>query len=47
VTLTRLLSAAQMARYRSWFEHAKRIRTLANELEALSLEIAESAEDWG
>ena len=47
VTETRLLSAAQLARYQSWFENARRIRTLTNELEALSLEIAESAEDWG
>ncbi len=46
-TETRLLSAAQMARYASWFENARRIRTLTNELEALSLEIAESAENWG
>jgi hypothetical protein len=47
VTRTRLLSAAQMARYRSWFENARQVRTLARELEALSLDIAESAEDWG
>jgi len=37
----------QLARYGSWFENAKRIRTLASELEALSLDVAESAEDWG
>jgi hypothetical protein len=47
VTETRLLSAAQLARYASWFANAKRIRTLTSELEALSLDIAESAEDWG
>ncbi len=46
-TETRLLSAAQMARYASWFENAKRLRILTSELEALSLEVAESAEDWG
>lgn len=46
-TETRLLSAAQMARYRSWFENARRLRTLTTGLEALSLEVAESAEDWG
>ena len=45
-TETRLLSAAQLARYGSWFENARRIRTLTSELEALSLEVAESAEDW-
>jgi hypothetical protein len=46
-TVTRLLSAAQMARYRGWFENARRIRELTGELEALSLEIAASTEDWG
>lgn len=46
-TETRLLSAAQMARYGTWFENARRLRSLTSELEALSLEIAESAEDWG
>lgn len=45
-TVTRLLSAEQMERYRGWFDNAKRIRTTANDLEALSLEIAESAEGW-
>jgi len=46
-TVTRLLSAAQMERYRDWFANARRIRDLAGELEALSLEIAASSEDWG
>ena len=46
-TVTRLLSAAQVERYREWFANARRIRDLAGELEALSLEIATSAEDWG
>ncbi|MDP1569501.1 MAG: hypothetical protein Q8L86_05810 [Vicinamibacterales bacterium] len=46
-TETRLLTPAQMTRYASWFENAKRLRTLTSELEALSLDIAESAEDWG
>jgi hypothetical protein len=45
-TVTRRLSAAQMARYAGWFENARQIRSLADELEALSLDIAESAEDW-
>ena len=36
-TETRLMSAAQMARYGAWFENAKRIRSLTVELEALSL----------
>ena len=46
-TVTRLLSAAQMARYRGWFENAKLVRSLTSELESLSLDIAESVEDWG
>jgi hypothetical protein len=46
-TVTRLLSAAQAARYREWFANARRMRELAAELEALSLEVAESAEGWG
>lgn len=46
-TETRLLSAAQMARYGAWFEDARRLRRLMSELEALSLEIVASAEGWG
>ena len=46
-TQTRLLNAAQMAHYATWFVNARRLRTLTSELEALSLEIAESAEGWG
>ena len=45
-TKTRLLATEQMDRYRSWFDNAKQIRALAAELETLSLDIAESAEDW-
>lgn len=46
-TETRRLSAAQMARYADWFENAKRLRALTSELEALSLDLARSSEDWG
>lgn len=46
VTETRLLSAAQMAHYGSWFENAKQLRSLTTALEALSLDIATSADDW-
>lgn len=45
-TETRLLSAAQVDRYRDWFANARRIRDLTGDLEALSLAIAESTEDW-
>jgi hypothetical protein len=46
-TVTRTLSAEQASRYASWFEHARRLRALAAELEALSLAIAERTERWG
>lgn len=45
-TVTRLLGAEQMERYREWFDTAKRLRALLAELEARSLEIAESTEHW-
>ena len=45
-TKTILLSATQMGRYQEWFDNAKQIRKLAAELEALSLEVAKTAEDW-
>jgi len=45
-TVTRRLTPGQMERYRGWFDNAKRIRELAAELEALSLDIANSAEGW-
>jgi len=45
-TVTRLLSAEQMERYQGWFDNAKVIRAAAKDLEALSLEIAQSTEDW-
>jgi hypothetical protein len=45
-TQTRLLTAEQMERYRGWFDNARRLRALVSELEALSLDIAESAESW-
>jgi hypothetical protein len=46
-TVTRTLSAEQAKRYAPWFKDARRLRALATELEALSLHIAEQAEDWG
>jgi hypothetical protein len=45
-TVTRLLSEEQMERYRDWFDNAKRLRAALSELEALSLEIADSTEGW-
>ncbi len=45
-TITRRLSAEQVARYGSWFANAKLHRELLSELEALSLRVAERGEDW-
>ncbi|MGH9016167.1 MAG: DUF6788 family protein [Acidimicrobiales bacterium] len=40
-TVTRRLTDEQWRRYREWFENAKRLRTLLDELETLSLQIFE------
>lgn len=45
-TVTRNLSPAQVERYRSWFDNARRLRQLTGELEALSNRIASKAEGW-
>ena len=45
-TVTRNLSADQAERYGPWFENAKRLRQLINELEALSALVAAEAEGW-
>lgn len=45
-TVTVNLSDEQMARYGGWFAEAKRLRGVLNELEALSLGIAERREEW-
>ncbi len=46
-TVTRTLNAEQARRYQPWFDDARRLRTLAAELEALSLSLAQDAEGWG
>lgn len=45
-TVTRNLSAAQVERYRPWFENARRLRELISELEALSTRVVAEAEGW-
>jgi hypothetical protein len=40
-TVTRMLTDEQAADYQGWFDNAKTLRTLTNELEALSLAIVE------
>lgn len=45
-TVTRNLSPDQVERYRAWFDNAKRLRQLVNELEAMSVTVAAEAEGW-
>jgi hypothetical protein len=46
-TQTRRLTPQQADRYRPWLENNHRLRELLNELEALSLQAAHTAEGWG
>jgi hypothetical protein len=46
-TVTRTLTPEQARRYQPWFDDARQLRTLAAQLEALSLKIAQDAEGWG
>jgi hypothetical protein len=46
-TVTRSLTPDQARRYQPWFDNARQLRTLAAQLEALSLKIAQNAEAWG
>ena len=45
-TVTRYLSAEQLERYQSWFDNARRLRSLVSELEELSLRVVERSEGW-
>jgi len=45
-TVTKLLSPEQRDRYRPWFDNARRLRELVAELESLSLDSINDAEDW-
>jgi hypothetical protein len=45
-TVTRNLSAVQAQRYRPWFDNAKRLRELTNELEDLSARVTARTEGW-
>ena len=44
--ITRKLTDEQEQRYRPWFDNARRIRDLVNELHALSIQAIEDAEGW-
>lgn len=46
-TVTRQLTAEQIERYTPWFEDARKLRALINQLEALSLQAAEHLNGWG
>jgi hypothetical protein len=45
-TVTRWLNPEQLQRYQDWFTNAKRARDLIDQIETLSLSIAEDAEGW-
>jgi hypothetical protein len=45
-TATRILTDDQIADYQPWFDNHRRLRELIADLEALSLEIAESDPRW-
>ena len=45
-TVTRILTDDQLADYQPWFDNHRRLRELIAELEALSLDIADSDPRW-
>jgi hypothetical protein len=45
-TVTKTLNAAQAERYRPWFDNARRLHELVNELEALSVQVVTETEGW-
>jgi len=45
-TVTRNLTSDQVERYTTWFDDARRLRTLVTELKELSLRAAHQAEGW-
>ncbi len=46
-TVTRQLNAEQVERYGPWFEDARKLRALIDQLETLSLQAAEHLDGWG
>ena len=46
-TIARLLSAEQIERYQPQIDNARRLRQLIAALEALAIQAAENAEQWG
>jgi hypothetical protein len=45
-TVTKTLSASQAERYRPWFDNARRLHELVDELEALSVQVIAETEGW-
>ncbi len=45
-TVTHTLSASQAERYQAWFDNARRLRQLVDELEALSVQVITETEGW-
>lgn len=45
-TITRFLTPDQLARYRPWFDNARRLKDLVAKLEAASLAAVEQTEGW-
>src|SRR6266540_1954431 len=46
-TVTKLLTAEQLARYQPWLDNASRLRDLVSELETLTVQTIEQTEGWG
>lgn len=46
-TVTRLLSEEQLRDYQPWFDNARKLKDLAAQLEALTLEVIDTDERWG
>jgi hypothetical protein len=46
-TVTKVLTPEQLRRYQPWFDHGRRLRELAHELNELSLTTIRTLERWG
>lgn len=46
-TITRRLTDEQLLDYKPWFDNARRLRALVNELEDLSLRVLDNDPRWG
>lgn len=45
-TVTKLLTADQLARYQPWLDNARRLRNLATELDTLTIQAVDQTEGW-